>query len=144
MIKKTVNYVDFDGNNRTEDLYFNLTRTELVDMAIDLPDGVSAKLAANVDKDAIDEVAAVEVLKEFGNKGIFNFIKTLVLNAYGVKSEDGRRFIKKPEITEEFSQTLAYDAIITELMSTDEAASNFVNAIIPADIAGKMPALTKQ
>ena len=42
-----------------------------------------------------------------------------------------------------FSQTMAYDAIITELMTSDEtAAMNFVNALLPASLANAVPAKT--
>lgn len=142
MLKKTVNYTDFDGNERTETLYFNLTQTELIDMAMNLPGGVTETVGNDPDK--IDtEAAAVELMNKLGGHGIINFIKEVVLKSYGVKSEDGRRFIKKPELTEEFSQTLAYDAIIMEFMTNDVAAAEFINKIIPANVLDKMTATMK-
>ena len=98
MIKKTAKYVDFDGNERTEDCYFNLTQTELVEMAMDLPDGFSDSFGndpSKIDQDA----AAIKLIDTLGNKGILEFIKTLVLKAYGIKSADGRRFEKSEEIS---------------------------------------------
>ena len=32
MLKKTITYTDYNGNSRTEDFYFNLTKTELMKM----------------------------------------------------------------------------------------------------------------
>lgn len=140
MIKKVVTYFDFDNNERTETLYFNLTQTELVDMAMDLPDSVSEQIGPNPTEADADKLA-MTMVDSLGKKGIVDFIKQLVLKAYGIKSEDGRRFIKSKEITEEFSQTLAYDAILMELLSNDTAASDFVNSVIPAKVIEKMPAM---
>ena len=142
MLKKTVNYVDFDGNNQVEDLYFNLTKTELIEMAIDLPDGVSDTVGT--DPNNIDEDKAVsKIMETLGSKGILKFIKDLVLNSYGVRSADGKRFMKVDEngrpLSIEFSQTMAFEAILDEFLSDDVAAANFVNAVIPANVADKMP-----
>ena len=140
MITKTITYLDFDSNERTETLYFNLTQTELVDMAMDLPDSVSEEIGPNPTEADADKLAS-KMINELGKKGVVDFIKKLVLKAYGIKSEDGRRFVKSEAITEEFSQTLAYDAIVMELLSDDEAASNFVNSVIPAKVIEKMPVM---
>lgn len=142
MLKKTVNYVDFDGNNQVEDLYFNLTKTELIEMAIDLPDGVSESVGTNPDE--IDEDKAVaKIMETLGSKGILKFIKDLVLKSYGVRSADGKRFMKVDEngksLSIEFSQTMAFEAILDEFLTDDIAAANFVNAVIPANVADKMP-----
>lgn len=142
MLKKTVNYVDFDGNNQSEDLYFNLTKTELIEMAIDLPDGVSDSVGTNPDE--IDEDKAVaKIMETLGSKGILKFIKDLVLKSYGVRSADGKRFMKVDEngksLSIEFSQTMAFETILDEFLTDDVAAANFVNAVIPANVADKMP-----
>ena len=63
--------------------------------------------------------------------------KDLVLKAYGVKSDDGRRFIKSKELSDEFSQTEAYSQIFMELATDDKAAAAFINGIVPADLAQK-------
>lgn len=139
MIKKTVNYLDFDGNERTEVLYFNLTKTELVEIAMGLPDGLSESVGT--DPNNINETTVVsKVLETLGNKGVLDFIKKIVLKSYGIKSPDGRRFEKSEEISREFSQTLAYDTVIMELMTGDDAAITFMNNLIPADVLNK-PAL---
>lgn len=134
MLKKTVTYEDFDGNTRTEDLYFNLTQTEATEFALELPDRVTSSITEN----DTDEQIATKFVEQIGGKGVFEFIKKLVLKSYGVKSLDGRRFIKKPELAEEFSQTLAYDQFIMDLMQNEEAAAEFVNAVIPASLAEKV------
>lgn len=137
MLKKTVTYRDFDNNERTEDLYFNMNRMELTEFAADLPEDVFGT-ANDIVKN--QEQVAARIAEGLGTKGTIEFIKRLVLDSYGVKSDDGRRFIKTPELREEFSQTMVYDTFMSQLMSDDVAAANFVNAIIPADIANKLTA----
>lgn len=141
MHKKTVTYKDFDNNERTEDLYFNMTKTEMTEFALDLPDGISD----TVDKDpkTMDvEKAASKITSMLGKKGVFNFIKDLVLKSYGVRKDDGRRFAKTDEngrpLYIEFAQTMAFETIMEEFRTNDIAASEFINALIPGDIANKM------
>ena len=147
MVTKTVIYNDFDGNSRTETLNFNLTQTELVELAMELPDGVSDTIGEDPNK-VNQEVAARKLLETLGNKGVFDFIKKLLLKSYGVKSSDGRRFEKSEELSKEFSQTLAFDTILMEFMSDDEAAAKFANGVVPSNVATKVngigtnPALT--
>lgn len=137
MLKKTVTYEDFNGNSRTEELRFNLTQTELVELAMELPDGVSD--AVGDDPSKVDqETAARKLMETLGGKGVFEFIKKLLLKSYGVMSADGRRFDKSEELTKEFSQTLAFDTIMMDLMSDDIAAAEFVNGVIPSKVADKI------
>ena len=133
MLKKTITYTDFNGTERTEDFYFNLLKNEALDIAFDLPDDVTASIDGDLDD--VTEKAASRLVDKLGNKGIKGFIENLIRKSYGVKSEDGRRFIKKDELTEEFMQTPAYDAFIMELMTDDVAAANFVTGVLPADLA---------
>ena len=138
MIKKTVNYFDFDNNAVTETLYFNLNQHELIEVALDIPDDVSKTVGTdpnNFDKEAV----ATGLLEKMGQKGIMGFVKDLLIKSYGVKSEDNRRFIKTPEMATEFSQSIAFDTIFMELMSDDKAAADFVNGVIPANVIEKMP-----
>ena len=129
MLKKVITYDDFDGNQRTETHYFNLTRVELAEMAFNLPDGISDAIGDNPAE--IDEKkAAARIVASLGSSGILDFIKELVKKSYGVKSPDGRRFDKSPALFQEFSETLAYDSLIMEFMQKPETATDFVNAVI--------------
>ena len=137
MIKKTIDYIDFDGNPRTEVAYFNMTKTELIKFSYgirDLTDEVK-----NPDEIDIEE-AGTKLIEKIGELGLFKFVEDLVFKSYGQKSEDGRRFIKSDELSTEFTQTLAYDQFIIDLFSSNEKANDFINGIIPADVAEKMPA----
>lgn len=130
MLNKTVTYEDYNGNQRTDELWFNLTKTEILKLTMDLPDNTLPDDPANVD----NEKLAARLFEKLGNKGILEFIETLLIKSYGVKSEDGRRFIKTPEMAVEFSQTPAYDAIMMEFMTDTEAVTKFVNGVIPSKV----------
>ena len=117
MLKKTITYTDFDGNVRTEDFYFNLTKAEVTEMQMGT-DGGLAKMLEKI-------VAAQD------SKRIVEMFKDLVLRSYGEKSPDGKRFIKNKELSDSFSQTEAYSELFMELATKADMASAFVNGIIP-------------
>ena len=133
MVKKTVTYTDYNGVERTEDAYFNLNELELVEMSTELPDQLTDAISGN--KNA-EEVAG-KVLQKLGQKGIIEFVKNLMIKSYGVKSEDGRSFIKNEKLVEEFKCSALFSEIVMELL-TDDNASEFINAIIPANVADKI------
>lgn len=124
MLKKTITYTDFNGVERTEDFYFHLTEAELTEMDLDEQGDLAGKL---------QKIVGSKDLKE-----IKDAFKWIVLKSYGEKSDDGRRFMKSPEITKAFEETQAYSDIWMELATNEEAASAFVNGIIPAKLSSEM------
>lgn len=117
MLKKTITYTDYNGVERTEDFYFNLTKSELVEMELSTEGGLMSKLERlSGDPDG------VEIMKIF---------KDIILKSYGEKSSDGKRFIKSEEISEAFSQTEAYNTLFMELVTDAEKAAEFAEDIIP-------------
>lgn len=120
MLKKTVTYTDYNGVERTEDFYFNLTQAECVEMDL----GTAGGLAPFIEK----------VVRTKDTPQLIKMFKDLVLNAYGEKSTDGRRFMKNDEIKKAFSETEAYSIIFMELATNADAASEFVNGIAPVDL----------
>ena len=127
MIKKTVTYTDYNGVERTENFYFNLSKAEVMEMEMSTEGGMAESIQKVVD--AKDAPAIIRVFKD------------LVLKAYGVKSDDGRRFMKtKPDGTryaDDFKETEAYSQIFMELATYADEAAKFVNGIVPADLAQK-------
>lgn len=121
MIIKTVTYTDFNGNERTESFWFHLSRPELTEMLLGIDNNIETYI-----KTIIKSENYYEIVKIF---------KKLLLEAYGEKSEDGRRFIKLPEKTKEFSESEAYSVLFTELTTNEEKASEFVNGLISKDTA---------
>lgn len=142
MYKKTITYTDFDGKERIEDNYFNLTKSELIDFALELPDNVSGSIA-DTSEDIDESKALTKVISAFTSKSIFKFLKDLILKSYGVRKDEGRRFAKTDEngkpLSVEFAETMAFEAIMDEFLTDDKAAAEFVNAVIPSNIADKMP-----
>lgn len=134
MIKKTVTYEDFNENQRTEDLYFNLTKFEATEFALELPDDITSEVTKE-GADATNMESVSRIVQKLGGKGIIDFIRKLVLKSYGIKSEDGRRFEKSEKISTEFSQTMAFDNLMMELLTDDDEAAKFINGVIPADLA---------
>lgn len=117
MLKKTITYTDYNGVERTEDFYFNLTKAELMEMEIGTTGGMADMIKRIID--AKDAPAIIKIFKE------------LVLKAYGEKSVDGKRFVKSEEISNGFAQTEAYSQLFMELATDADAAAAFVNGIIP-------------
>lgn len=117
MLKKTIAYTDYNGVERKEDFYFNLTRAEITEMELEIPGGMTAMIKKITS--AQDVPSLVKVFKD------------LILRSYGVKSEDGKRFVKSEQIRDEFSQTEAYSNLFMELATDEAAASAFINGIVP-------------
>lgn len=120
MYKRTITYTDYFGKERKEDVYFNLNRAELTKLELSTQRGYVNMLQGLIDK----------------NDGptIMNTFDEIIRMAYGEKSEDGRRFIKSPELSEAFTQTPMYDQLYMELCTDAKAAAEFVNGIIPQDL----------
>lgn len=121
MLKKTITYTDYNGVQRTEDHYFNLSKAELTEMEVTTVGGFGEMLQSIVN--AQDAPSLMKIFKD------------MILKSYGEKSPDGKRFIKSEELSTAFSQTEAYSELFMELMTSDGAAAAFVNGIVPKDIA---------
>lgn len=117
MLVKKIGYTDYKGNKREEELYFNLSKAEVSEMELSHSGGLSEK---------IKRIVATQDGAE-----IISLFKELITKSYGIVSDDGRRFIKSEELRNEFLQTEAYSDLFMELASDADAASAFVNGIIP-------------
>ena len=120
MLKKTFTYTDYNGVERTEDHYFNLNKAEVMEMEMSTKGGLAEMIQRIIA--AQDAPAIIKIFKD------------LIRKSYGVKSADGKRFIKNDEIWAEFEQSEAYSMLFMELATDAEAASQFINGIVPADL----------
>lgn len=120
MLRKTITYTDFNGNERTEDFYFNLTKAEVTEMEMTSKGGLTTHLQTIVEKNDAKE--------------IIDAFKDIIIKAYGEKSEDGRRFIKNEEMQIAFSQTEAFSELFMELVTDAKASAAFVNGILPQNL----------
>lgn len=130
MLKKIITYTDYNGVERTEPFYFNLSKAELMEMEL----GVTGGMTEMLDK-IIAAKDAPSLMKTF---------KEMIMKAYGVKSDDGKRLIKSEELSIAFTQTEAYSVLFMELITDDKAAADFVNGIIPNEIQAEVAAQTAQ
>lgn len=122
MLKKTITYEDWNGETRTEDFYFNLTRAELIEMETGMVPGRSLT----------DTLQTLITDKDMGM--IVQTIKEIVLKAYGEKSADGKRFVKNQDVRDSFEQNPAYDILYMELAQDAEKAADFLNGIMPTQV----------
>lgn len=129
MIKKTITYNDLNGNERTESFYFHFYESEILEMEMSVDGGFAERIQKIID--AKDQPSLIRVIKKF------------VLDAYGVKSDDGKRFIKNDEERDKFVQSPAYSKIFMELVLDDKVAAEFVNGVVPAEMADRMATVGK-
>lgn len=120
MLRKTITYNDFNGEEWTEDFYFNLTKAELIELEVSHKDGLS---------ESLKKIIAAE-----DGQAIMAQFKEIIRKAYGKRSPDGKRFLKSPEIFADFEASEAYSVLFVELVTNPEAASEFISAIMPQDL----------
>lgn len=127
MLKKTITYKDYNGKERIEDFYFHLNQAELFEMELSAKGGLLETLTKMVSEQ--DGAALVKMFKD------------LILKSYGEKDLDGKHFKKSEEISRNFSHTEAYSKLFMELVIDTEAASDFINGVIPADLSEQVEAM---
>ena len=130
MYKETITYTDYNGDERTEDFYFNLTETEISMLQLGTEGGLREKLE--------------RITKSNDKPEMIKFFQELISLTYGEKSLDGRRFIKNPELSKAFFETEAYNIFFMKLATDSTTALNFLNGIVPKTLRDEMPSdLTK-
>lgn len=117
MLKKTYTYKDYNDVERTESFYFHFTEAEILDMEMSAEGGFAERVQRIID--AKDQAALMKLIKKF------------VIDAYGIKSDDGRRFIKNEEVKTAFLECPAFSDIFMDMVTNDELAAEFVNGVIP-------------
>lgn len=122
MLKKTITYEDYNGVQRTEDFYFNLTKVECMELEYETVEGGSLSESINTLIEAKDMGTVIKTIKQ------------IVLTAYGVKSPDGKRFIKSDELRDAFEQSPAFEEVYWELVSDAEKAADFISGIVPSAV----------
>lgn len=120
MLKREITYEDFDGNQRTEDFYFNLTKAELVRLELSETGSFSEMIK--------------KIIASKDNREIIEQFQKIILMAYGIREEGGRRFIKNQQVREEFEQTNAFSELFIELATNEESAAAFMRGIVPSDL----------
>lgn len=124
MLKKTVTFEDFNGVSHTEDFYFNLSKKELMEVAI------RDRLMENIER----------IQAEKDNAKIFKAMSNIILMAYGKKSHDGRLFIKSDDVVEDFRWSGAFDEVVFSVVQSPEEASEFIRNVVPQEMAAELEA----
>lgn len=117
MYVKPITYTDYDGVQHTDKFYFNISKAELIEMDASETGGLTKRLQEIVDANETAD--------------IFKRVKSIILKAYGRKSPDGKRFIKSPEMSQEFEQTEAYSELIMEFMQNPKSFEEFMRHTLP-------------
>lgn len=118
MIVKEITFTDYNGTvHDKEKFYFNISKAELISLEASYPGGVSDHLQ--------------EIVAKHDYVALYKFFIELIRLSYGIKSPDGRRFMKNEEIWRDFSESEAYSALLDEFISDPDKVQNFVSGIIP-------------
>lgn len=123
MIKKTITFEDYNGETHKEEFYFNLTKAEVLEMETIVKGGLSTILKHILETDDTTEMV--------------NMFKEIIHKSYGVKSADGKRFVKSKEVLEDFIYSAAYSVLYMELATDENAAVDFINGIMPKGMGPK-------
>ena len=127
MFKKTITYTDYNGEKRTEDFYFNLTKAEIAELQVSKNGTLSEYIQRIRQTNDIPELAKL--------------FKTIILTAYGEKSLDGKYFWKERDghkLADDFAQTEAFSDLYIELAQNDDAAADFLMKLIPTEYAAQI------
>lgn len=127
MLKRDFTYTNFDGSNVTETCYFALNKSEIIDMQV------------RGNGTFIDNLK--DLLAKRDIERLYGFFKELVLDSYGVRREGLNgvaRFVKSPEIREDFRWSIPYSEMLTEMMTSEDSIQAFVRGIMPFDVTTEM------
>jgi len=120
MLKRTITFTDYNGVRHTEDHHFHLSKVDLVRLEV-----AGEKSFAEYLQD---------IVKTEDRKGLIEIFEKLIQLSYGKRSDDGLNFYKTPEITQAFISSPAYEEMFMQLATDADAASAFINGVMPADM----------
>lgn len=131
MLEKKITFVDYNGNERTETHYFYLNESELM------------KWLTTNGEYTLDKLL-MRLYQEGNGRKIMDIFEDLIRKSYGKRSLDGRKFEKSKEIWDDFYQTEAYSKLFMEIVTDAKKASEFVNGIIPSNLAVEVDKVLKE
>jgi hypothetical protein len=126
MLKETITFCDYNGEEITQDFYFNLNEAEILEMEMSVEGGFAEMIQ--------------RIINAKNQPAIIKIFKDIILKSYGEKSLDGKRFIKKPELSDAFAQTEAYSQLFMKLATDADAAAKFINGVVPAKMSKQIAA----
>jgi hypothetical protein len=129
MHKRIIKYKDFNDEEREEYFYFNLSKSEVTKMELSTEGGLKEKVES--------------LVRSRKGEEIMNILEGIILGSYGIKSPDGRNFMKSQQISDDFKSTPAYDILFFELVTDAEKSAAFIQAILPKDMTSNQPPTPK-
>ena len=130
MLHKKITFTNYDGVEETVDAYFNLNKTECVDLNLEYES--EGGLVGHL-KSLIKDSNGGEIRQ----KPAVDFVKLLVNKAYGVRPKDDPSiFVKEDDeghpLIRKFKQSAAYDKYVYGLLSGEESLDEFAENVMPA------------
>lgn len=124
MLRKEVEYKDFDGNDRKDVLWFHLNEVEITEMDLETSGGLVKYMESIIDTKDVNRLITI--------------FKDLLIRSYGERSMDGKHFYKDDKIRNEFVSSAAYPVLYMEMVSDANKAVEFINGIVPSNIREQM------
>jgi hypothetical protein len=128
MILKTIKFKNYAGEEEVGTFHFNLSKGELVKMQMSAIDHRTESF-----EDKLEKIGS-----SLNGKALIEVIDEIIDISYGVKTTDGKRFIKNAADLEFFKSTEAYSELVVELCTDAIKASEFVNGLVPADLRAEV------
>lgn len=129
MIRKTLTYLDYEGQEHTKDFYFSLNQTEFALMNNRLPGGFDAYLK--------------RIQEDHNEEKLLELLIMFIEEGYGIRESDDD-FVKEDEqgrkLGKRFKCTEACDNLITELFEKENNIGAFLTGMLPQSIQGKVNA----
>lgn len=121
MLKRPITYTDYNGEVQTEDFYFNLSKADLAEMELSTPGGMVSFLN--------------QIVADKNGASIIATFKMFIGKSIGIRSDDGKRFMRSDKITDDFLNSAAYEELFMELVTNANAGVEFITGIIPNDLS---------
>lgn len=133
MLKKVINYTGFDDKPHSGTYYFNMTRTDTLNLLQDeqfVKD--STYLTDVIGKDPNSVMTNDDVLV------MLRVFKAIIYKSFGVRSTDGESFTKvAPDghlYAQDFEQTAAYDELFMSFVNDPAQFNDFLTGVIPSEL----------
>lgn len=117
MFTVNVTYIDFDDQEYTERLYFNMTKVEFMRWQAESGDNLTERMKT--------------ALEKHDSSKIMDYFEELIRRSYGEKSDDGKRFVKDPQKTRDFMTSAAYDELFWRITQNQEECNAFMRGVLP-------------
>jgi len=142
MLKKTVEFLDFNGVKCTTDLYFHVSKAsvltapdpiynEIIKLATEIQERSKFLQDIEEDQDAkLDPLSKKGQLLAESIRMVARLLDRLIDFSYGKKNDDGSKFIKGKEVLDEFKSSAAYDAFVEQLLGDPDQMIEFINKLL--------------